>query len=153
MPYAVKLNRRSPEGLPLEWRTSDGSFSVGFADLAPDEWVADEVPTTSEEFDALYGRALEAKKAKKIEEFAPKPQQDLAPLFTGGHGPIETLFYLSAKLKEVCDAMTRLGEPIALGSPLEEIVAVGNKAYTKKGAILAAQTLEELDSIVWEDGA
>jgi hypothetical protein len=89
---------------------------------------------------------LASAKAVKIHNFAARAIDDLdaTGLFTSQHGDRETLFVVAKTLKAIC---SQLGIP--LDGRLDAIATTGDKAMSKKAAIEAAQSTEELEAIQW----
>jgi hypothetical protein len=80
----------------------------------------------------------------KINEFAGKAIDDLAPLFTGTHGRDETLFLLAGHVLQIAEALNVQVDP-----RLSEVVSKGEQALAKKEEVQQATTVEELKEISW----
>jgi hypothetical protein len=87
---------------------------------------------------------LDDAKAQKIDEFAGKAIDDLAPLFTGTHGRDETLFLVAGHVLQICEALNVQVDP-----RLEQVVAKGEHALSKKAEVEQATTLAELEAVEW----
>lgn len=104
-------------------------------------------PTEAE----LEASLLAAKQKQKIREFHGLAFADLAPLFTEGFGPDETLYVL---VKHIEVLFNTLG--LTISDPrLLKIIEVGDKAMAKEAQINAIQAtdpdpLGELENITWE---
>jgi hypothetical protein len=90
------------------------------------------------------GEIVEGLKAQKIDEFAGRAIDDLAPLFTGTHGRDETLFLVAGHVLQICEALN-----VPVDPRLEQVVAKGEHALSKKAEVEQAATVAELEAIAW----
>jgi hypothetical protein len=82
----------------------------------------------------------------KINEFATRAIDDLAPLFTGTHGRDETLFLLAGHVLQIAQALN-----VPTDLRLAEVVSKGEQALSKKAEVEEAATVKELEAVEWEE--
>jgi hypothetical protein len=141
MPYAL---RNPQDGSPVtDWYLIDSA-----EDALEDEVVVSEFPhgkvwdaTAQKLRPPTDAETLEPMKAQKVAEMHAAALEELSPLFTDSHGKDELIFLLAAHVRRILGAQAdpRLGT-------VEE---VGEKALAKRDEIQGAQSVEELEAVVW----
>jgi hypothetical protein len=122
------------------------------AEAEPNEVVMEEEPPPGWVWDGARSQLrepteaerLEEAKARKVEDFARRAIDELAPLFTEGRGEHELMFLLAAHVRQICEAVG-----VQPDARLPEVERVGKKALAKRDEVEAATTPEELEEIGW----
>lgn len=122
------------------------------SEAMPGETIVEAEPASGEVWDEASGafrqkgeaERLEEAKAHKVEEFARRGIDDLAPLFTPGIGRDETALLVAGHVLQICEALKIPPDP-----RLRTVVQTGEKALAKKAEVEAATTPEGVEGITW----